>query len=174
MKNVVSWAVLVATLATAAPSLAQQAPSPVRPSPGGPQVQPPRPAPGNSRPQVQPPRPGNGGPQVRPPRPGNGGPQIQPPRPGGGYRPAPPGYRPGYWNDRRYYYPSGYRYRPYAVGAYLPRAFWGSRYWWVNDWQTWGLSSYRPGYRWVRVGADALLVSTSNGRIIAVRRGVFW
>lgn len=155
-------------------------PSPVQPIPGRPQIQPPRPGPGG--PQIQPPRPGpgNGGPQIQPPRPVR--PEIQPPRPvrpqpprpGNGHRPGPPNYRPGYWHGAHYSYPSGHRYQRYVVGVYLPQAFWGSRFWWVNDWQLWGLSAYHPGYRWVRVGPDALLVSTANGRIIAVRHNIFW
>jgi Ni/Co efflux regulator RcnB len=60
------------------------------------------------------------------------------------------------------------------MGAYLPRAYWGSRYWWITDWRLWGLPAYQNGYRWVRVGPDALLVSTYNGRIVAVRHNVFW
>jgi hypothetical protein len=106
------------------------------------------------------------------PSPGHG---VRPPvRPGAGNRPAPPGYRPGFWNGRSYHYPPGFSYRRYGTGAYLPRAFWSQQFWWILDWQQWGLPTYRPDKRWVRVGTDAVLVNTRTGRIIAVRYDVFW
>ncbi len=196
MKRMKSLAMAGTALVIVAPVLAQQpvtrpAPQPPRPSPQPvrPAPQPPRPSPQPVRPSPQPspqpvrpspqpvrptPQPVRPSPQpVRPP-PQPGRPEVQPPRPGGGHRPAPPNYRPGYWNNQRYYYPHGYNYRRWSIGLYLPSAYWGHRYWWVNDWQLWGLPSYHPGYRWIRVGPDAILVSTVNGRIVAIRHNIFW
>ncbi len=89
-----------------------------------------------------------------------------------------PGYghhdrRPGYWNGRAYYHPRGLAYRRWGTGQILPRAYWGGSYWAVNDWRAYGLAPVASGFRWVRVGPDALLVNVRNGHIRATRYGVF-
>ncbi len=102
-------------------------------------------------------------------------PAYVPPRPvvpRGAYIPR--GHTPGYWNGRPYYEPRGYTYRRWVTGQVLPRAYWTMPYWFVNDWRAWRLPSYRSGYRWIRVGPDALLINLRTGRIVRVVYRVFW
>jgi Ni/Co efflux regulator RcnB len=65
----------------------------------------------------------------------------------------------------------GYREHHWSVGAYMPREYYGSSYY--IDYEPYGLSRPRYGYRWNRVGNDAYLVATNNGLIISVRYDVF-
>lgn len=85
--------------------------------------------------------------------------------------------RPEWRADRRYsagryYYPRGHNYRAWAVGGYIPRAYWGERYW-VRP-ASYGLPFAARGTRWVRVGPDALLIRTYNGSVVRVVRGIFY
>ena len=91
---------------------------------------------------------------------------------------ARPGYhhggnRHGNWNGRRYYHPPGIAYRRWNNGQFLPRAYWGNNYWRINSYNVYRLAPPRRGFRWVRVGGDALLVNTRNGNIRSVRHGIF-
>lgn len=73
-----------------------------------------------------------------------------------------------------YYGPSGYRYRPVAVGYRFAPAYYGRDYW-VNDYARYRLP--RPGYgyqRWVRYGNDVVLVDTRNGRTVRVYNSFFY
>lgn len=72
----------------------------------------------------------------------------------------------------RYYYPRGNSYRAWAVGGYIPRAYWGERYW-IRP-ASYGLPFAARGTRWVRVGPDALLIRTYNGAVVRVVRGMFY
>lgn len=94
--------------------------------------------------------------------------------------------RDGYRDDRRaewraerrydagrFYYPRGYVYRAWNVGGFVPRAYWGERYW-VGRPVAYGLPYAVGGTRWVRVGPDALLIRTYNGTVLRVVRGIFY
>ena len=73
----------------------------------------------------------------------------------------------------RYYYPRGYGYRAWAVGGFLPRSYWGERYW-VGRPLAYGLPNAWRGTRWVRVGPDALLIRVYDGSVVRVARGIFY
>ncbi len=73
----------------------------------------------------------------------------------------------------RYYYPRGYGYRAWNVGGFLPRSYWGERYW-VGRPVNYGLPYAGRGLRWIRVGPDALLIRQYNGSVVRVVRGIFY
>jgi Ni/Co efflux regulator RcnB len=73
----------------------------------------------------------------------------------------------------RYRAPRGYYYRQWAFGDFLPRGWFGPDYL-LGDFYAYGLPYPPPGYEWVRVGEDALLVDRYTGRIVQVVRFVFW
>jgi Ni/Co efflux regulator RcnB len=69
--------------------------------------------------------------------------------------------------------PVGYYVRAWNFGDYLPYG------WYQPDWQiidpwAYGLPLPPPGFDWVRVGADALMVDLDSGEIVQVVRNVFW
>jgi hypothetical protein len=154
-------------------------PHPAGPPPGGP-----------PHPMLKPafvPHPGPPGPPGGPPHPefahpgpGPGGPAFAHPEfahPGG----PPPGgprftYR-GHDFDRvhihPFFYPPGWAYRQWAVGAFLPPLFLTPDYFYP-DWQLLGLDPPPPGYQWVRYGPDLLLVELDNGQVVDVAYGVFY
>ena len=72
-----------------------------------------------------------------------------------------------------FYYPSGWGYRAWGIGQFLPSLFLGSSYY-FNDYASYGFGPPPYGYRWVRYGPDLLLVDRSSGRIAEVVRGVFY
>ena len=82
------------------------------------------------------------------------------------------GYRRGYWfaPGRGYYRVeprwSDYRWRR---GAYVPRTFWGYT---VNDPFFYGLRGAPPGYRWIWLGNNMVLISPS-GLIIDIVPNVY-
>ena len=101
-------------------------------------------------------------------------------RPGGG----PPHWSAGRyppvmtWNHDRFragFYrpPPGYYYRPWGYGEYLPRP-WFVRDYWLMDFLDFDLPYPPPGFTWVRVGPDALMIDQFNGRIVQVVHGIFW
>jgi Ni/Co efflux regulator RcnB len=73
------------------------------------------------------------------------------------------GYRP----------PAGYYARSWGFGQFLPRA-WFARNYWLSDFLDFGLPYPPPGFTWVRVGPDALMIDEYTGRIVQVVRGIFW
>ncbi|MFN3521976.1 MAG: RcnB family protein [Phenylobacterium sp.] len=95
--------------------------------------------------------------------------------------------RPRY--DRRYYppvyrIPHRYRVAPYrpppgwyafswSFGDVLPHTWYGPQYR-ILDWWSYGLPIPPAGYDWVRVGDDALLVDSFNGRVVQVVYDLFW
>ncbi len=88
------------------------------------------------------------------------------------------GHRTEWRADRRYdagryYYPRGYSYRAWSVGGYVPRSYWGERYW-VGRPVAYGLPYAARGLRWIRVGPDALLIRAYNGAVVRVVRGIFY
>jgi Ni/Co efflux regulator RcnB len=80
---------------------------------------------------------------------------------------SPSRYRAPYWRP-----PEGFYARAWRYGEILPRGWYGPDYA-LFDWWSFGLPEPPPGYEWVRVGADALLVD-DYGRIFQVVRAVFW
>jgi Ni/Co efflux regulator RcnB len=69
--------------------------------------------------------------------------------------------------------PSGWYYRRWTFGEFLPPVFWGQQYW-LSDWGTYDLPPPPPGATWVRYGDDALLIDRYTGEIITVEYGVFY
>lgn len=102
------------------------------------------------------------------------------------FRGPEPGYRPGYWlrdNGWRYggtrfriapyRYPSGWGYRHWGFGAFLPFVFLAPDYTLYNYWE-FGLPAPPPGYHWIRVGPDALLVRYGDGYVLDAVYGIFF
>ena len=144
----------------------------VRPGPGGDRGRPDvRPGPGGGdrgRPDFRP-GPGPGGPGFDRGRPGRGPePGL---RPGGFLRDR--GWNGGHFRAPSYRYPSGWGYRRWAFGAFLPSVFLGSDYFLGSYW-TYGLPAPPPGYHWIRVGPDALLVRYGDGYVLDAAYGIFY
>jgi Ni/Co efflux regulator RcnB len=74
---------------------------------------------------------------------------------------------------RPFFYPPGYGYRRWEVGAALPPAFLVQDYWYP-DWDALGLDPPPPGYQWVRYGPDLLLVDVITGQVAEVAYDVFY
>jgi Ni/Co efflux regulator RcnB len=96
----------------------------------------------------------------------------------GGERWQPGRYPPVYWAHQRYHLggyrqPYGFFVRSWAFGDILPRS-WFARDYWIGDFYDYGLPYPPPGYTWVRVGGDALMIDQYTGRISQVVRGIFW
>lgn len=105
------------------------------------------------------------------------------------------GSRPANWNNRprtfnrstyarsftaqhRFHYgnynrPSGWTYRRWNHGQFLPRLFFAQTFW-LNDWWLFDLPIPPYGYEWVRYGDDALLVNIDTGEILQVEYDVFY
>ena len=73
-----------------------------------------------------------------------------------------------YWRP-----PSGFYVRTWGFGDFLPRGWYGQQYYLSDPWN-YDLPLAPPGYIWVRVGYDALLVDDYGGRVVQVVRNVFW
>jgi Ni/Co efflux regulator RcnB len=90
-----------------------------------------------------------------------------------------PGHAPPVlWSHDRFHAgayraPYGYYVRAWGFGDFLPRGWFGQSYW-LGDFIDYGLPYPPPGYQWVRVGPDALMVDRFTGRIVQVVRGIFW
>ena len=69
--------------------------------------------------------------------------------------------------------PYGYYVRSWGFGDILPRGWYGQGYW-VDNFFDYGLPWPPPGYHWVRVGFDVLLVDDYSGRVMQVVRDIFW
>jgi len=170
MKRILVCGALSLLMAAAAAETFAQTPQPEdRRAPGRPGG-PGGPGPGGNRPGPGQP----GGPQIQPPRPGVGPVRPQPPRPNPPPRPRPPGAnRPGRYPLGGYRRPPGYFFRQWAIGATLPGFFRAQSYW-LSSPSRYGLRPAPRGTRWVRVDDDALLVSNRTGRVIEVRRNLFY
>jgi Ni/Co efflux regulator RcnB len=72
-----------------------------------------------------------------------------------------------------YYRPSGWYYRRWTYGDFLPSLFWGSNYW-IDDFGYYDLMPPPPGTVWVRYGNDALLIDRYTGEVIQVEYGIFF
>ena len=71
-----------------------------------------------------------------------------------------------------YHRPPGFVVHHWGYGEVLPRAYWAAQYI-LSDYWLFALEVPPAGYEWVRVGADALLVSLDGGEILQVEYGVF-
>ena len=69
--------------------------------------------------------------------------------------------------------PRDYFVRSWRFGEVLPYGWYTPDYR-ILDWWAYDLPEPPPGYDWVRVGEDALLVDDFDGRIAQVVRLVFW
>ena len=72
-----------------------------------------------------------------------------------------------------YRYPSGFGYSRWGFGAFLPFAFLASDYTLYQYW-VYGLPAPPPGYHWIRVGPDALLVRYGDGYVLDAVYGIFY
>jgi Ni/Co efflux regulator RcnB len=72
-----------------------------------------------------------------------------------------------------FFYPRGWGYRRWAVGAVLPPLFLVPAYYYA-DWASLGLAPPPPGFQWVRYGPDLLLVDLSTGEVADTVYGVFY
>jgi Ni/Co efflux regulator RcnB len=110
------------------------------------------------------------------------------PAPGPGFRGperGPESFRPGFylrehgWRGGRtfrvapYRYPAGWGYRHWAFGAFLPFVFLAPDYT-LYDYWVYGLPAPPPGYHWIRVGPDALLVRYGDGYVLDAVYGIFY
>ena len=72
-----------------------------------------------------------------------------------------------------YRYPRGYGYQYWGFGAFLPGVFLTQDYT-LYDYWTYGLPAPPPGYHWIRVGPDALLVRYGDGYVLDAAYGLFY
>ncbi|MDB5458949.1 MAG: hypothetical protein JWO72_690 [Caulobacteraceae bacterium] len=72
-----------------------------------------------------------------------------------------------------YRYPRGYGYEYWGFGAFLPLAFLTQDYT-LYDYWIYGLPAPPPGYHWIRVGPDALLVRYGDGYVLDAAYGLFY
>jgi Ni/Co efflux regulator RcnB len=120
--------------------------------------------------------PGNGGNFGPGNRPGNGG-----ARPGNAPRPDFSHFNDFHRNFRAqnrfhapaYNRPSGFSYRRWNYGEFLPALFWNQQYW-LSDYGSYDLPPPPPGTTWVRYGNDALLIDRYSGEIVTVEYSVFY
>jgi Ni/Co efflux regulator RcnB len=82
-------------------------------------------------------------------------------------------HSPHRYHVRSYIRPPHFYSRVWAFGEILPPAWFGPDYV-IDDWWNYGLPDPPPGYDWVRVGGDALLIDQYSGRIVQVVRDLFW
>jgi Ni/Co efflux regulator RcnB len=113
------------------------------------------------------------------PGPGNGG--FDRGRPGAGaFNGRPGAFLSGRnWHPTQrfrgpsYHYPRGYGYQRWAFGAFLPSIFLEPDYT-LSDYWTYGLPAPPPGFHWIRVGPDALLVRYGDGYVLDAAYGLFY
>jgi Ni/Co efflux regulator RcnB len=82
-----------------------------------------------------------------------------------------------HYDGRRYrgaYYvrPSGYHYRSWRYGEYLPRGYYSRRYI-VDDYYSYRLRQPPRGYHWVRVDKDEELAAIASGIVVSAVYGIF-
>jgi Ni/Co efflux regulator RcnB len=71
-----------------------------------------------------------------------------------------------------YHRPAGYVVKHWGYGDVLPRGYFAASYLLADYW-LFALEVPPAGYEWVRVGNDALLVSTDTGEVLQAEYGVF-
>ena len=72
-----------------------------------------------------------------------------------------------------FFYPPGWGYRRWEIGAFLPPVFLVRDYWYT-DWDLLGLPPPPPDYQWVRYGPDLLLIDLTSGEVVEVVYDVFY
>jgi Ni/Co efflux regulator RcnB len=72
-----------------------------------------------------------------------------------------------------YLRPAGFYVHRWTFGERLPVAFYARDYW-IADFALYGLMAPWPGYEWIRVGDDALLVDIETGEVVRVEYGLFY
>src|SRR5688572_17796920 len=72
----------------------------------------------------------------------------------------------------RYLRPSGYYYRSWRHGDYLPRAYLSRRYV-INDYYSYRLRPPPRDYHWVRVDNDVVLAAVASGLVVQAVYGIF-
>lgn len=72
-----------------------------------------------------------------------------------------------------YHRPSGWYYRRWSFGDFLPSLFWSSQYW-ISNYAMYGLPVPPPGATWVRYGDDAVLIDRFTGEVIDVEYDFFY
>lgn len=82
------------------------------------------------------------------------------------------------WSGERfrlspYRAPYGYYARAWGFGDFLPRP-WFERSYWLLNFLDFDLPYPPPGFVWVRVGPDAIMIDEYSGRIVQVVHGIFW
>lgn len=82
------------------------------------------------------------------------------------------------WDGARYrgptyVYPRGYGYQAWGVGRRVPNVYFSNRYF-IGNPGYYRLPPAFPGTRWVRVGADALLIDLRAGVVVRAVRGLYW
>ena len=87
------------------------------------------------------------------------------------------GFQRSYQSQRRFdagrsFQPSGWYYRRWGFGDYLPLGWYVSSYY-LNAWD-YGLPPPPIGAEWVRNGPDAVLVDIWTGEVLSVEYGVFY
>jgi Ni/Co efflux regulator RcnB len=87
-------------------------------------------------------------------------------------------FPPVYAAQRRFHIgpyspPYGWYVRSWGFGDFLPRGWFGQPYW-IDDFWYYDLPYPPPGFHWVRVGDDALLVDDYSGRVVQVVDDIFW
>ncbi len=71
-----------------------------------------------------------------------------------------------------YVRPSGYHYRSWRYGDYLPRGYYSRRYI-VDDYYSYRLRPPPRGYHWVRVDNDVVLAAIASGIVVSAVYGIF-
>jgi Ni/Co efflux regulator RcnB len=72
----------------------------------------------------------------------------------------------------RYVRPSGYHYRTWRYGDYLPRGYYSRRYI-VNNYYAYRLRPPPRGYHYVRVDHDVVLAAIASGVVVSAIYGIF-
>ena len=80
---------------------------------------------------------------------------------------------PRHFRAGAYIPPAGFAVRRFRFGERLPRAFFARRFF-ITDFLIFDLFPPPPGFVWVRVGSDALLIDEFTGEIVRVEYGVFF
>ncbi|MBV8978972.1 MAG: RcnB family protein [Alphaproteobacteria bacterium] len=80
---------------------------------------------------------------------------------------------PRHFHFRAYVHPQGWYAHRWTFGERLPRA-WFVRNYWITDYAAFGLIAPWPGFAWVQVGDDAVLVDLDTGEIVRVVYGIFY
>ncbi|HUJ04442.1 MAG TPA: RcnB family protein [Rhizomicrobium sp.] len=79
---------------------------------------------------------------------------------------------PHRYHWKHYHRPNGWYFHHWMFGEVLPAFFWTQDYW-IDDWWDFELPPPPYGYRWVRVGDDALLVNIYSGEVLQVVYDLF-